>query len=318
MKQFISHQSALEYWRKRRELPENSYDRRCRDTLPDGPFIIEPLGFAGFALPIHILIGNPNARRDSKKVKQHVFSGETPVGCFMNTGNGLMMSSPEFCFLQMADQLTLVMLIELGYELCGVYSLPIADDSDVPDRGFYNRKPLTCTSKLRVFLDSMPGCKGFKKAARALRYILDGSASPMETKLAIFLTLPYMLGGFGLRFPELNKRIVLSKTARKYFSKNYYVCDLFWPDENVAVEYDSDQHHTGSDRIASDSIRRNALSSAAGIRIVSVTKQQLYSRVELERAARTIAGHLNKRLFPVKINFYAIHQELRKQLLDNS
>jgi len=316
MKQFISHRSALEYWRRCRKLPKSSHDRRCRDALPNGPFKIEPLELVGFALPIHIMIGNPNARRNSKKVKQHVFSGETPVGCFMNIGNGLMMSSPEFCFLQMADNITLARLIELGYELCGKYSIPIAEDSDVPERGFHNRTPLTSTNRIRAFLDSMHGFNGFKKATHALSYMIDGSASPMETKLTMFLTLHYMLGGFGFNLPELNKRIILTKTARKYFRKNYYVCDLFWPDKNVAVEYDSDQQHTGSDRIANDSKRRNVLESS-GIRVITVTKQQLFSSVELERAARTIAKHLNKRLFPTKSNFYTAHQELREQLLED-
>jgi len=247
-------------------------------------------------------------------IRQHLFSGETPVGCFMNDGGGLMVSAPEFCFLQMAECLTLVNLIELGYELCGGYSIPLADEQNIPENGFYNRAQLTSVLKLKVFLEEMPGVKGHQQAMRALRYILDGSASPMETKLAMFLTLPYRLGGFGFSFPALNKRIVLTKTARKYFSKAYYVCDLFWSDDKVAVEYDSDQYHTGAERIASDSKRRNALASS-GIRVVSVTKNQLYDRVELESIARTIARYLNKRLFPTKSSFAAAHQKLRKQLL---
>ena len=324
MKQFISHQSALEYWRRLRKLPENSFDRRCKDTLPDGSSkvgspkvelaIFGSAGLSGLTLPIHTLVGGSGARRASKTVKQHVFCGETPVGCFMNIGNGLMVSSPEFCFLQMAGQLTLVKLIELGYELCGVYSLPNVGDPNVPKRGFYNRQPLTSVKKLGAFLGSMPGAKWLKKATHALRFLLEGSASPMETKLAMFLTLPNMLGGYKLGLPELNKRIVLPKTARKYFDKDYYVCDLFWPDKRIAVEYDSDQQHTGSVRIASDSARRNVLDSQ-GIRVVTVTKQQLYSVPELERAARVIAGHLERRLFSNKRDFYATHHELREQLL---
>jgi len=232
----------------------------------------------------------------------------------MNIGSGLMVTSPEFCFLQMASQLTLVRLIELGYELCGTYSMPPADDTNVPERGFYYRQPLTSMKKLKVFLESMPGYRGHKKAMRTLRFLQDGSASPMETKLVMFLTLPKMLGGYGFNVPELNKRIALSKTARKYFNKDYYACDLFWADGRIAVEYDSDQQHTGSDRIANDSKRRNILAST-GIRVITVTKQQLYSSLELERAARTIASQMNRRLFSKKSNFYTVHQNLRKQLL---
>jgi len=326
MKHFIGYQSALEYWRRCRSLPGSSANRRCKGALPKKPSKYDPQEFSGqfpqeysgqfsgFTTPVHIVIGDRSARRGSKLVKQHLFSGETPIGCFMNIGNGLMMSSPEFCFFQMTGQLPLAKLIELGYELCGVYSIPREDDSSIPENGFYNRKPLTSVNKLKAFLETMPGVKGYNIAKRALRYMLDGSASPMETKLAIFLTLPFMLGGYGFKMPELNKRIVLSKTARRYFNKDYYVCDMFWPDERVAVEYDSDQQHTGSERIANDSKRRNALSSL-GIRVVSVTKQQLYSSAELESAARTIAKKMNRRLFSRKSKFDAAHRELREQLL---
>jgi len=232
----------------------------------------------------------------------------------MNIGGGMIVSSPEFCFLQMAERLILVRLIELGYELCGTYSIPLADETEIPEIGFYKRQPLTSVNKLSAFLKIMPGVKGHKKAKHALRYMLDGSASPMETKLAMFLTLPYKLGGFGFNLPELNKRIVLTKAARKYFNKNYYVCDIFWEDKKIAVEYDSDQQHTGSDRIARDSKRRNSLNSL-GIRVVSVTKQQINSSVELEQAARTIAKHMNRRLFLTKSKFYTMHEKLREQLL---
>jgi len=313
MRLYISHKSALDYWRRVRKLPEGSAERRCKAALTDTPLEIDPMVFSRFDLPVHVMIGRPGCRRASKFLRQHVFSGETPVGCFMNAGGGLMVSSPEFCFLQLAGELSLIGLIELGYEMCGGYSLPLSDDSDVPERGFHNRSPLTSAAKLEAFLDGMPGVKGHQKAARALHYLRDGSASPMETKLAMFLTLPRMLGGYGFGLPELNERILLSKTARKEFGKAFYVCDMFWPDEKVAVEYDSDQHHTGSDRIANDSKRRNALASS-GISVVSVTKYQLYSSLELGRVAITIAGHMNKRLYSGR-NFSAAHRELRKQLL---
>jgi len=258
--------------------------------------------------------GKRSTRWASKAMKQHVFAGKTPEGCFICIEETFFVSSPEFCFLQMASVFPLSGLIELGYELCGTYSKPVAWATDIPERGFYIREPLTSKKKLETFCDRMPGIKGRRKALRALRYILGGAASPMETKVSMLLTLPYMLGGFGFELPELNKRITLSKNARKYFDKDYYVCDLYWPEKKIAVEYDSDQQHTGSERIASDSKRRNALSTS-GINVVSITKQQLYSSTELESAARTIAGYMQRRLFSKKSNFYARYHELRRQLL---
>jgi len=204
-------------------------------------------------------------------------------------------------------------LIELGYEMCGSYSLPVAGDQKTPGRGFYNRLPLSNIKKLTEFIASMPGFKGRKKAARALRFILDGSASPMETKLSILLTLPYKLGGFGLPMPELNVRIKPRKTDRRTTGKEFYVCDLFWPDKDVAVEYDSNLFHTGSAHITDDSKKRNAL-KAMGIGVITVTTQQIYDNSEFEMAARTIAKDLDKRLVYKNPGFAAAHDELRRLL----
>ena len=316
MELFISHESALEHWRKYRKLPAQSTQRRCTAALPESVPSVGSLIFSGLSLPIHIVVGSPGARPDSKLARSHVFQGETPVGCFMNIGNSLMISSPEFCFLQMASLCTLVELIELGYELCGAYSLPLPNDKKVPEIGFYKHPPFTSTKKLQAFLADMPGAKGHQQAMRALLYLQDGAASPMETKLAMLLVLPYQLGGYGFPKPILNHRIDLPKAARRFFRKSYYVCDLYWASAKVAVEYDSDQQHTGTERIANDSERRNAL-ALSGVKVVSVTRRQLFSKTELESSARTIAGHLGRRLQFKRSRFDAVHQELRNQLLAN-
>jgi len=264
------------------------------------------------------MLSNPSSRRLSVKIKQHVFKGDTPAGCFVNSGDGYMVSTPEFCFLQLANQLPLARLIQLGYELCGTYSIPVTWDSNMLRNGFYKRKPLTSVRALQAFTERMSGVSGYQKAVRALRYILDGSASPMETKLAMLLTLPYNLGGYGFIFPELNYRITPSKTAKKSASKDYYECDLFWPDYDLAVEYDSDAHHTGAKNIAADSKKRNAL-ALIGIAVITVTKEQIYSRTELEKVARILAKRLDKRLFHRRNpGFATAHFDLRNLLLFNS
>ena len=311
---FISHQSALEYWRTHRALPHSNTQQRCRVTLPQNPPTTEQTKLTGLSLPLHILLREPNNRWASKTMRQHAFTGKTPEGCFMSTEEGLFVSSPEFCFLQLSGQMTLHRLIELGYELCGSYSMPAPGDSNVPERGFHLRQPLTSTKKLAVFAARMPGSSGHKKAMRALRYLLDGSASPMETKLSILLTLPYKLGGYGLIRPKLNSRINPSRIAILSSGKEYYVCDLFWPDHDLAVEYDSELFHTGLTHITADSKKRNAL-TMMGVTIITVTKQQLYSSMEFDKVARALANRLRKRLVFKNPDFAVAQRELRKQLL---
>ena len=349
MRLFISHQSALEYWRLHHDTPHISASRRMV-SLPNTPpkmDLLQAEKIEGLAHPLHAMLGSPNARRVSCPVIQHVYTGKTPAGCFVNAGEGIMITSPEFCFLQLADELPLVNLIELGYELCGTYSMPEAAASKsaaavqpeepallsreernflmlnrnvVPDeesaaliRGFHNRLPLTSKKKLETFLDQMPGAKNHKKAVRAIRYLSDESASPMETKLAMLLTLPYKLGGYHFPMPKHNSHIVPVKTAKRGASKVHYACDLFWPDYGLAVEYDSDSYHTGSERIASDSKKRNAL-ALMGITVITVTSQQIRSVSELEKVVHVLAGNMGRRLWNDAQGFSAAHRELRKLL----
>ena len=135
----------------------------------------------------------------------------------------------------------------------------------------------------------------------------------METKLAILLTMPYKLGGYHLQMPECNSDIVPVKTAKRSASKKFYTCDLYWPDYGLAVEYDSDSFHTGPERIASDSMKRNALASM-GVSVITVTNKQLHSVSELEKVARVLAGRMGRRLQFKNPGFSAAHSELRKLL----
>ena len=245
-----------------------------------------------------------------------MFTGKTPEGCFINVDDGLIVSSPEFCFLQMASLLPLAGLILLGYEFCGSYSMPAVGDPNIPERGFHTRRPLTNVKRIEAFLDRLPGAKGHQNAMKAVRYILEGSASPMETKLSIILTLPYKLGGFGFSRPVLNRRVVPSKTEKRFSGKGSYVCDLFWPDHALAVEYDSAHFHSSQEQYVGDAKKRADLIKK-GITVVTVTKQQLYNRKELETIAAAIAKRLGKRLkCGNKPGFVDAHRGLHRLLFD--
>jgi very-short-patch-repair endonuclease len=160
----------------------------------------------------------------------------------------------------------------------------------------------------------MKGVRGQKRAARALRYITDNSASPAETTLTMLLTLPYMLGGYKFPMPHLNTRLNFVGIARRSSSKSYYVCDLYWPDFQLAVEYDSDQFHTGANRIANDSKRRNSLTQL-GVIVITVTNDQLRSIKEFANLAGQIAVNMNRELRIKNPKFYEAQRILRKQLL---
>lgn len=127
------------------------------------------------------------------------------------------------------------------------------------------------------------------------------------------LTLPLAEGGLGLPKAQLNHSLPLGTYARRATGRHYFVCDLFWPDCNVAVEYDSDAVHTGAQRIAADSARRNAL-SYLDISVITVTRAEYQNRDDFNRVARIIAKHLHKRIRIRNVRFEQRQIHLRKAL----
>jgi very-short-patch-repair endonuclease len=314
MEWIVSHQSALEFWRKAFSSEALTRKKLRSTALPTKPLDARELRLENpwrLGMPLHILVGNENSRKVSKSIKSHICTGKLPNGSFIQAASGLIASSPELTFLHMANELAFPELVALGYELCGSYRL---DSDSEPDRGFRDDQPLTSVSKLSSYLTKAVGLSGHKNASKALRYIADNSASPMETILAILLTFPYRLGGYGFPKPLMNCPLRVSLEARKKMGGGKYSCDLYWPDEQVDVEYDSDTYHAEQYRIAKDAIRRNALSSA-GVAVVTVTRKQVVSTAQLREVAEVLGKLLEKRLMCPMPEFTAQHVKLRSQLL---
>jgi len=241
-----------------------------------------------------------------------------PAGSFVNAEGGLYVSSPEFCFFQMAGEYPLAKLIALGLEFCGSYSLPAKTSSgagrDEPEQALYNLPQLTNQKKLKAFTERMEGRFGYRQASVALRYIADGSASPMETVLCILLTLPYRYGGYGFPLPELNGRIYPEKGAKRFAGRGFYLGDLLWREAGVVAEYNSDAEHASPERIARDAIRRGDL-ELCGIYEVTVTKKQLFSPELFEKVAKQISKKTGKKLRYQDPEFSKARHELRSLLL---
>ena len=179
-------------------------------------------------------------------------------------------------FCQMCARIPLLSCVILGYEICGGYSHYASLVS-----GFYNREPLTSAEQIADFIGrpELPRMRGRTRAKEALHYILDGSASPMETVLACMLTLPASLGGEGLPAPRLNHEITLDSTARLLAGSRSVRVDAAWPEARFGLEYDSDAHHPDPSR---DRRRREALAHM-GWRIATVDTGQIGNALELRK-----------------------------------
>lgn len=259
------------------------------DCKPNPRSLEDVARFSGGVIsePVSFVVSRQADRRDSSRAHCHVHAGTFPSSSFVRLGKNVYISSPELCFVQMASCLPLSELLLLGYELCGTYTTQ--GDS------FKQRPPLTSVSQIHGYLEKAGSIPGILKARRAAKYLADGSASPKESQLALLLGLPRAMGGYGLGIPLMNKEVSFLKGSRKATSSDTNYVDLCWPDAKLVVEYDSDLAHTGTKDIAHDAARRNAL-LAAGMTVITVTKEQLMSYGEMEKVAHVVAQHLGVRI----------------------
>lgn len=313
----IGYNSALAYWRLvgpgfiRGHRARRDATRHAREALAlaEKPRLGEgnrrP---AGCALPIEAIVGSPSARTETKRVVSHTWTS-IPDNSFLDAGEEFLVSSPEFCFLQMARSYTLSQLIQLGMELCGTYAL--ADSGPAVTRD----ASLTTVSRLSAFVDAAKGMPGRTKALRALRYVSNASASPMETVLALLLYLPYNLGGYGLERPLFNHRVNVPPSLRALADRTFCRCDLCWPNRKLAIEYDSRLHHEDLPKQGSDARRRSTL-IALDYTVITVFPGQVMDSGAFNRLAHQLAKLTGKRLRYEDPAFTRKHLQLRDELFE--
>lgn len=218
--------------------------------------------------PYHVLVGVGKHRISNKTVVAHQTSRKLPAGSFRKVSKDVLVASPELCFLHMASELETIKLIEFGWYLCGTYvTLP---NNDLRN----DRQPLTSKIRLRHYLEKCSGAKGVAIALKALRYVGENSASPLETKLGLLLSLPKKLGGYGFPQPIMNYKIQYDEKEQRLYKKHFVVLDLYWPQWKLGLEYDGRVYHGESDAISHDRQKSSEL-AARQIEVIRVDRNQV-------------------------------------------
>lgn len=243
--------------------------------------------------PVQLLVSHRGARRRSREVCSHLM--QLPGGIYPSfmIERAMFCSAPELLMMEMATVLDEDELLLLGYELCGSYGF--SPHGDLADRG-----RIADVATMTAFAQACPGVHGRKRLAAVLPRVLDGAASPMEAALAVCLTSPKALGGLGFPAPLLNHALLVEGQARRLWEGDTISPDLLWafeeddsrPYKGVAIEYDSNVHHTGATNIAHDARRRNVL-EAMGYRVITVTNEQFADAREFERIGLLLANYLD-------------------------
>lgn len=296
MKLVLTHDSALQLLRARREHGYENIKPARLGTLDDCACSLREL--ESFALPflldnaqtIHVLAPSSSREYRSKVHACHVMASEIPRGSFYKESEGVYSATPELLFVQRASTVSLIELALFGLELCGTYTL--RSDGDF---GFSNCPAASTRRRLFSFAQNARPMRGASRAVQALKWVVDGSNSPMESALMLFLCLPVYRGGYGFPLPSLNPREALSAPSVRSLNQETIRCDLHWTDKKVAVEYDSSQEHLKSSTAARDAMRQNAL-GYEGHTVIRVTPQMVASPVEFDVVAEQLAKALKRRM----------------------
>ena len=271
----LGHESALRYWLTKTgdeampgHAPLGSFSRaeaRLK-TVRAERLPVEPER----GRPLHLVVPDRRLGHALDDVIAHVWSGKLPNGALCELTGDNTVTSPELTFVQMAARLSLVEAVEVGDYLCSTFSIDDSGRDYVGERG-----QLTSVESLRAFVDALPpGFHGIRKARAALEHVIDGLASPMEVFLGMSLGLPAELGGRGPFLLHANQVIAIDAHIQRLLGARYLKGDLYLPEFNADVEFDSYRYHTGPYRLDHTQARRNAL-EAMGVKTISATYGQV-------------------------------------------
>lgn len=240
--------------------------------------------------PLHILVGRHTGSERDRNWCSHLITDALPDKSIVSLTEDIQCVNVGLAFLQEAARRSLVKTIILGFELCGTYRNELIEGDTV-----YQTKPLTDVINLRRMVERCSNLAGSQTAKEALRYVRDGSASPAETSAAMLFGLPCRLGGYGLGMPDMNVRKSCGNTAKRLTDRTHLICDLYWKEGGIDLEYQSRDFHSGELNRIRDSRRANALKSM-GINYVSITNDELMNMAAVDAVASTIAAFMGKRI----------------------
>ena len=275
---------------------------------------------------LDVLVPKRADRRRTKHLATHLCTNELPAGSFISLGHwrgdlDAYVCSPELAYLQTAHDGDAAEAIYAGYAMTSDYRLDNLAPGGVTsrDKGMRDGR-LTTKELIEVYIDKSPKVRGLAKAKALLAYVIEGSRSPRESGLCMFMSLPARYGGYALGKAELNKKFFIrdgysderkrklrvlertpdiTLTAKAEVGVDKVRAGLLPEVLTALVDYDSDAIHDGSEKIRKDAERRNELQMLNGVAYFTVTTGQASDYEKLVRLCERIRRKLHRRKRPV-------------------
>ena len=229
--------------------------------------------------------------------------------------------SPELAFLQVAHDGAAAEAIYAGYAMTSDYRLDNLAPGGVTSRdGGMRDSRLTTKELIAAYIEASPKVRGLAKAKALLAYVIEGSRSPRESGLCMFMSLPARYGGYALGKAKLNKKVFIrdgfnegrerklrvlermpdiTLTAKVEVGRDKVKAGLLPEVLTAMVDYDSDAIHDGREKIHKDAERRNELELLEGVAYFTVTTDQANDYDKLVRLCERIRRKLHRRKRPI-------------------
>ena len=219
--------------------------------------------------------------------------------------------SPELCLVQMCTVVPFLEALTIGMEFCGTYALR---PNSVEESGRRDYQ-LIDAATFKKHVNDWNDLHGIKTARKIAPYLVNGSASPMETMLYLLLCLPQKYGGYNLGQPELNPQFDVPRDYLEVIRQQHIYPDMLWRQQKLIVEYDGAWHNYGEQPIK-DTLRK-AIFESMGYTVYQLKKQHVYNPIMFDGIANTIAAKLGKRVRPLTSKQVYAREELRALLPRN-
>lgn len=273
--------------------------------------------------PLDFVVTRVGARGENSTYNARVCGTSLPPHSFRQLSKGVFIVSPELLFLQMArEERSIHVIAAFGCELTGAYSLlprglvslrRQLDGRDPHDtswftidtllgaEGYIECAPCTTYERLSKYLHALPPhTRGARRALKALRWVKDGSRSPMETVSSLQLRMPRLWGGFGAGDADFNVKQSIRHEWQQILKKDYLLIDELFVGRNgkvVAMEYNGGNGHSSRAQIMDDNQRRQALEDE-NIRVIFITARDFLDMRTWEQLGENLATYLGKQYGP--------------------
>lgn len=275
---------------------------------------------------LDLMVPKRTDRRRTKHVATHLCTNELPAGSFISLGHwrgdlDAYVCSPELTFLQAAHDGDAAEAIYAGYAMTSDYRLDNLAPGGVTSRDAGMRDGrLTTKELIAAYIEKSPKVRDISKAKALLAYVIEGSRSPRESGLCMFMSLPARYGGYALGKAELNKKVYvrdgyddgrkrklrvlerkpdITLTAKAEVGVDKVKAGLLPEMLTAMVDYDSDAIHDGSEKIHKDAERRNELQLLNGVPYFTVTTDQASDYDKLVMLCERIRRKLRRRKRPI-------------------